>query len=221
MIGILYGALLAFAQTDLKRLVAYTSVSHMGFVLLGLSVGNEIAASGAIIQIVAHALSTGALFFLAGALQERLGTRDLSRMGGLWAVAPRLGGASMFFALASLGLPGMGNFVGEFLVVLGAYRVNTALAIVAALGFIVSTAYSLRMMQRAFFGENSHSLRLSDLSAREMAIVTLMMLPLLWLGFYPQPFIDLARQAQTNAEKGIEQTRTGSSPGLEAAWKHR
>jgi NADH-quinone oxidoreductase subunit M len=219
VIGILYGALLAFAQTDLKRLVAYTSVSHMGFVLLGLSVGNEIAFQGAIIQIVAHALSTGALFFLAGALQERLGTRDLSRMGGLWSVVPRLGGASMFFALAALGLPGLGNFLGEFFIVLGAYRVSVALAAIAALGFIVSTAYSLWMMQRAFFGENTHGWRIPDLSAREMAIVILMIVPLLWLGFCPQPFLDLARRASPDAGKGIGRAQTAGPRGPEGGWR--
>src|SRR6185503_5614264 len=122
VIGILYGAVLAFAQTDLKRLVAYTSVSHMGFVLLGVFALNEIAMQGALIQILAHGISTGALFVLVGALDERIHTRNLDNMGGLWAVVPRMGAVTMLFALASLGLPCLGNFVGEFLVLFGAYR---------------------------------------------------------------------------------------------------
>ena len=218
VIGIIYGALLAFSQTDLKRLVAYTSVSHMGFVLLGLAIGNEIAFQGAVIQNRRPCAQHGRPLLLAGTLQDRLKTRDLSRMGGLWSTAPRLGGASMFFALASLGLPGLGNFLGEFLVVLGAYRTSAFLAAVAALGFIVSTAYSLRMMQRAFFGENSHGWKIPDLSAREMAVVVLMILPLLWLGFHPQPFIDLARRHEVN---GAGKIRTTDSRRSEPGWRQR
>ena len=214
VIGILYGALLAFGQIDLKRLVAYTSVSHMGFVLLGLSVGNELALQGTILQIVSHGLSTGALFFLAGAIQERLQTRDLSLMGGLWSLAPRLGGSFLFFAVASLGLPGMGNFAGEFLVVLGAYKVSPVVAAIAALGFIASTAYSLRMMHRVFFGTNDHGWRMADLSAREMAVVVVMMLPLLWVGFYPQSFVKVTQGIWLRQGAGKVIERRASQPEL-------
>jgi NADH-quinone oxidoreductase subunit M len=199
VVGILYGALLAFAQKDVKRLVAYTSVSHMGFVLLGLFAGNQLAFQGALIQILSHGMSTGALFILAGALQERLHTRDLSRMGGLWAVVPRLGGASMFFALASLGLPGMGTFVGEFMVVLGAYRASVPLAVIASLGFVLSTVYSLSLMEQAFFGENRRGWKVPDLSIREMGVVALMIIPLLWLGLAPQAVIEKGKRAFSTA----------------------
>src|SRR6185437_5930263 len=118
VIGILYGAFLSFGQTDLKRLVAYTSVSHMGFVLLGIFAGNPLALQGAVVTMICHGISTGALFVLAGALQERIHSRQLQQMGGLWAAMPRLGGSALFFTLASLGLPGLGDFVGEFLVLL-------------------------------------------------------------------------------------------------------
>jgi len=209
IIGILYGALLAFAQADMKRLVAYTSVSHMGFVLLGLVAGNNLAFQGAILQILSHGLSTGGLFILVGALQERLHTRDLGRMGGLWKEVPRLGGAAMVFALASLGLPGMGNFVGEFLVLLGTYGTQPALAAVAALGFVLSTIYSLSMMGRAFFGEAKHASRIPDLSVREMAIVTVMVVPLLGLGLYPQGLIGRTSRSFPLAPHG--------AAGLEAA----
>ena len=124
VVGIIYGAILAFAQTDLKRLVAYTSVSHLGFVLLGVFAWNPLALQGAVLQMVCHGISTGALFILVGALQDRIHTRDLDRMGGLWQVAPRMGGAAMFFAMASLGLPGLGNFVAEFLVLVGVWQVS-------------------------------------------------------------------------------------------------
>ncbi len=116
VIGILYGATMAFAQTDLKRLVAYTSISHLGFVLLGVFSGNDLALLGAVMQMIAHGIGTGALFILVGMLQERLGTRDMSKMGGLWTTAPRMSGVTLIFVLASLGLPGLGSFIGEFLV---------------------------------------------------------------------------------------------------------
>ncbi len=122
--GVVYGAVLAFAQTDFKRLVAYSSVSHMGFVLLGVYAWNELALQGAVMQMVAHGFSTAALFMIAGSLQERLHTRDMREMGGLWQQMPRMGAVAMFFVLASLGLPGLGNFVAEFLVLLGLFQVR-------------------------------------------------------------------------------------------------
>jgi NADH-quinone oxidoreductase subunit M len=130
--GIVYGAVLAFAQTDLKRLVAYTSVSHMGFVLLGIFAGSLTSLSGAVMQMAAHGVSTGALFIIAGMLQERLHTRDIQRMGGFWTFAPRLSAMGLIFALASLGLPGVGNFVAEFLVLLGAYRQSIPVTVLAS-----------------------------------------------------------------------------------------
>ncbi len=212
VVGVLYGSLLAFGQDDVKRLIAYTSVSHMGFVLLGLFAGSGLAFQGAMIQIVSHGLGTGALFILAGVLQERLHTRSLSSMGGLWAVAPRMGGVSMFFALASLGLPGMANFLGEFMVVLGLYPAHPGLAVAASLGFVFSTAYALRMMQRIFFGENTGGWKVPDLSVREMSIMCLMTAPLLWLGLAPQPFIDLVRKATLPVRAIVAGYHAGITP---------
>lgn len=189
VIGILYGAVVALGQTDLKRLVAYTSVSHMGFVLLGVFAGNEIALKGALIQMISHGISTGALFMMAGALQERMHTRDIGRMGGLWETIPAFSGAGLFFAMASLGLPGLGDFVGEFLVLLGTYRANVWLAALATVGVFLATLYGLRFAQRAFHGPNTNSWRLPDLRPREWAIVAPMMACLLWIGLYPQPLL--------------------------------
>jgi NADH-quinone oxidoreductase subunit M len=193
VIGILYGAVLAVAQTDLKRLVAYTSVSHMGFVLLGVFAGNQIALEGAVIQMISHGISTGALFILAGFLQERLHTRDISNMGGLWETMPALSGAGLVFAMASLGLPGLGDFVGEFLVLLGAYRANVSLTVVATLGLLAATLYGLRFAQSAFQGPNPHHWKLPDLRLRESAVLGLMMALLLWIGLYPQPILNTIR----------------------------
>jgi NADH-quinone oxidoreductase subunit M len=193
--GIIYGAVTAFGQSDLKRLVAYTSVSHMGFVLLGVFVWSEIALQGAIMQILCHGVATGALFVIVGGLQERIHTRELGRMGGLWAATPRMAAAALFFALASLGLPGLGNFVGEFLVLLGAYSANIPVTVVAAAGIVGATVYSLWIVQRAFHGPNEQEWKIPDFSAREMAIMSVMMLSLVWLGLYPRPVFNTSKQA--------------------------
>jgi len=196
-IGILYGAILAYAQSDLKRLVAYTSVSHLGFVLLGVFAWNAWALEGAVMQMVAHGISTGALFVLVGALQERTHTRDMNRLGGLWASVPRLAALGLFFAIASLGLPGLGNFVGEFLELLGAWRASMTWTVIAALGLITAVVYALVLVQRTFHGENVHRWRFADGSVRETASLGAMAAIIVWLGVHPQPVLDTARPATT------------------------
>lgn len=191
--GILYGAVLAMGQSDLKRLVAYTSVSHMGFVLLGIFAGNSIALQGAVIQMVSHGISTGALFILAGALQERMHTRELAKMGGLWDTIPGLSGAGLAFVMASVGLPGLGDFVGEFLVLLGTFKASILLTALAALGIVASALYGLRLARTAFYGPNAHNWKLRDLQPREWLIVVPMFACLLWIGLYPQPFLKTIR----------------------------
>jgi NADH-quinone oxidoreductase subunit M len=200
VIGILYGAMLAFAQNDMKRLIAYTSVSHLGFVLLGIYAENTLALQGAVIQMLAHGLSTGALFILAGVLQERLHTRDMRQIGGLWASAPRIGAIGLFFAIASLGLPGLGNFVGEFLVLFGTYRVASGFAIVGTLGLVISTIYALSFVQRVFHGELRASTALADFSSRHLVVMAAMMAALVCLGLYPQPVFDIASSGLANLQ---------------------
>ncbi len=151
--GILYGALLAFGQKDFKRLVAYTSVSHMGFVLLGVFAWNELALQGTVLQMLCHGISTGGLFIIAGLLQERMRTRDIEQMGGLWSSVPKMGGLAMVFAMASLGLPGLGNFVAEFLVLIGVFRNNAAIGAIATVGLVAATVYALQLLQKVFFGK--------------------------------------------------------------------
>jgi NADH-quinone oxidoreductase subunit M len=193
--GILYGAVLAFAQSDLKRMVAYTSVSHMGFVLLGIFSGNELALDGALVQMVSHGISTGALFILAGALKDRLHTRELNSMGGLWDTMPVLSGSGMVFVMASVGLPGLGDFVGEFMVLVGTYRTSPVLAILAALGMIAGVTYGLRMIQRTLLGPNAHNWKLPDARWYERVVFGSMIVGLLWIGLYPQPILQLAGPA--------------------------
>jgi len=191
--GVIYGAVLAFAQSDFKRLVAYSSVSHMGFVLLGVFAWNALALQGAVMQMVAHGFSTAALFMVAGALQQRLHTRDMNKMGGLWHHMPRMGAVALFFALASLGLPGLGNFVAEFLVLVGLFAENPWMTAVAALGLITAAIYSLIMMQKAFYGKPSSSLEVADFNSLDMAAMGVMIIALVALGLYPQPVFDLVQ----------------------------
>jgi NADH-quinone oxidoreductase subunit M len=193
VIGIVYGAMMAFAQTDIKRLIAYTSVSHMGFVLLGIFSFREIALQGVVMQMITHGISTGALFLLAGMLKERLHTRDISQMGGLWTSMPAMGGIALVFVMASLGLPFLGNFIGEFLVLLGAFLANVPLTIIATLGFVFSALYSLRLMQQVFLGPLAVETPLRDLSAREMAMMFVLVVSIVLLGIYPQPVLDLIK----------------------------
>jgi NADH-quinone oxidoreductase subunit M len=195
VVGILYGAVLAFSQTDLTRLFAYASISHLGFVLLAIFAGTPLALEGAVMTLVAHGISTGALFLVAGALESRTHTRELDAMGGLWDTMPRFSGAVLFFALASLGLPGLGDFIGEFLILLGTYRAHVAMAAVAAGGVLASTFYSLRFVQKVFQGPNIHTWKLPDLAAREGLMLGAMMVLLLWLGLYPQPVFHSFAQA--------------------------
>jgi NADH-quinone oxidoreductase subunit M len=198
--GIIYGAIMAFAQDDMKRLIAYSSVSHLGFVLVGVYAFNETALQGAVLQMLSHGLSTGALFMIAGMLQERIHTRDMNRMGGLWSTAPIMGGAAMLCALASLGLPGTGNFNGEFLVLAGSFGVAPGFAAAAALGLALSAVYSLWMMYRVFFGEKAIEWRFSDLSSRETVVLSAMIAGIIWLGTHPAPVIRTAEPCLTIVE---------------------
>jgi NADH-quinone oxidoreductase subunit M len=191
--GIIYGAVLALGQSDFKRLVAYSSIAHMGFVLLGLYAWNALALQGAVMQMVTHGVSSAALFTLAGALQERLHTRDMGRMGGLWHDAPKMGAFAMFFALAALGLPGLGNFVAEFLVLAGLFQVQPWIAAAATLGLITGAIYALWLIQRAFQGASDPARRMPDFNSREIGTMVGMALALVWLGLHPQPVLDLAR----------------------------
>jgi NADH-quinone oxidoreductase subunit M len=212
IVGILYGAVLAFAQTDLKRLVAYTSVSHLGFALLGIFSWNSLALQGAVMTMICHGISTGALFILVGALQERMHTREMDKMSGLWTTVPALSGAGLFFTLASIGLPGLGDFVGEFLVLLGAYQVSIGMTVAAAIGILVATIYGLKLVQRAFHGPNTHSWVLSDLHLREAIVVTMMIASLLWLGLYPQPVLDTFTPAMGSLQQHASRPLQVSAP---------
>jgi NADH-quinone oxidoreductase subunit M len=213
VLGILYGALLAFAQTDLKRLVAYSSISHLGFVLLGIFAWNDLALQGAVMQMICHGLSAGALFFVAGAVQERLHTRAFDRMGGFWTTAPRMGAVSLFFVMASLGLPGLGNFVGEFLVLVGTYQRSPAMAAAAAAGLVLATAYSLAIMQRVFHGHRPEGVELPDFGALQTTSLAVLVAGLIWLGVYPKATLRAAAPAlQATRAEASQTEEPGAAP---------
>ena len=215
--GIIYGALLAYGQTDLKRLVAYTSISHLGFVLLGIFAWNRLALQGAVMQMICHGVSTGALFVIAGTLQERMGTRSMGDMRGLWTLAPRMGGVAMFFALASLGLPGMGNFIAEFLVLIGTWSVSVPAASVAVVGMVVSAVYALVMMEKVFFGEVEEGRTLADFGGRMMATMGVMMAIIIWLGFLPQSVLNTSTPAVRAMLRSAAGYHEGRAAGPDAS----
>jgi NADH-quinone oxidoreductase subunit M len=208
-VGIIYGAILAYGQTDLKRLVAYTSVSHLGFVLLGIFTFNTWAFDGALMGIIAHGISTGALFMIVGQLQERTHTREVDRLGGLWATVPRMGGAAMFFAMGSMGLPGLGDFVGEFLVLVGTYEAHLlGLTVAAAIGILLSTIYALKFIQSGFHGPNANNWSVQDLVPREVAMLIPLVAILIWLGVYPQPLFNTFAPAMQKIERYASPVQT-------------
>lgn len=192
IIGIIYGALVALVQQDVKKLVAYSSVSHLGFVMLGLFALNPQGVAGAVLQMVNHGLSTGGLFLLVGMIYERRHTRLIEQFGGLWSVMPIFGSFLIITCLSSLGLPGLNGFVGEFLVLQGAFLKHWPYAFWAATGVILGAAYLLWMVQRVLHGpltweENRH---LVDLNRREILIMVSLVLLMFWIGLYPKTFTD-------------------------------
>lgn len=200
VIGIVYGALVAMVQPDMKKLVAYSSVSHLGFVVLGIVSMNGVALSGAVYQMVAHGLSTGALFLLVGVIYERRHTRLISEFGGLWKQTPRYAVCFLVVMLASIGLPGLCGFVGEFLILVGAFRASPVLAAFAVTGVVFGAAYMLRMYQRVMFGEvDAKNGELEDMTRSEMLILAPVLALIVVLGVYPRPFLALI-------EKSVEET---------------
>jgi NADH-quinone oxidoreductase subunit M len=192
IVGIVYGALVAMAQRDWKRLVAYSSVSHMALVMLGMFALNPTGIKGSIIQQLNHGISTGALFLIVGIVYERRHTRMISEYGGLSNVMPVYAAIFMFMTLSSIGLPGLNGFVGEFLILQGIFVVSKMWAAVAATGIVLGAAYMLWLYQRTMFGsvENPKNEKLADLNLREIVTFVPLIILALWIGLYPKPFID-------------------------------
>jgi NADH-quinone oxidoreductase subunit M len=201
-IGIIYGAAVCFAQADIKKLVAYSSVSHLGFVMLGLFALNAEGVAGAILQMVNHGLSTGALFLLIGMIYEQTHSREIKSYGGLWKITPIFGTLMLIASLSSMGLPGLNGFVGEFTILLGAFGSkaigNPWYAGISAIGVIMAAIYILYMFQKVFLGpagEITKEHKLKDLNWREIATVVPLIVFMFWIGLYPKPFFDILAPA--------------------------
>jgi len=201
VIGIIYGALIAMVQPDVKKLVAYSSVSHLGFVVLGIFACTEEALQGAIIQMINHGLSTGLLFMLIGMIYSRRHTREIAEFGGIKKTMPIFSAFFLMATLASIGLPGLNGFIGEFLILIGSFNSavlnNINYAILAAIGVILSAVYMLPMFQKVFLGEitREENRVLKDLSGREIAVSILMLIFIVWIGLSPAPFLKLSGQS--------------------------
>jgi NADH-quinone oxidoreductase subunit M len=191
IVGIIYGALVALAQTDWKRLVAYSSVSHMAMVMLGMFALTPVGITGSIIQQINHGISTGALFLIVGIVYERRHTREISEYGGLSKVMPVFAAVFLIMTMSSIGLPALNGFIGEILILQGVYVVNKLWAAVAASGIVLGAAYMLWLYQRTMFGkiENPANLQLRDLDLREIVVFAPLILLAFWIGLYPSPFL--------------------------------
>jgi NADH-quinone oxidoreductase subunit M len=191
LVGIIYGSLVAMVQGDVKKLVAYSSVAHLGFVMLGMFALNVEGLEGSVLQMVNHGLSTGALFLLVGMLYERRHTRKIADFGGIAKPMPVYAAIFGIVAMSSIGLPMLNGFVGEFLILLGTFRANAGVAIVATFGVVLAAAYMLWMYRRVMFGplENPENRGLIDLGLREKAVMVAMLVPIFWIGIYPEPFL--------------------------------
>jgi len=205
LIAVVYIGLVALVQQDMKKLVAYSSIAHMGFVTLGFFIFNELGVSGGLVQMISHGFVSGAMFLAIGVLYDRVHSRDIASYGGVVNTMPKFAAFALFFTMANCGLPGTGGFVGEWMVILGTVSVNFWLAAIAATALISGAAYSLWMYKRVYFGDvtNHHVRELTDLNAREFGIMAVLAIATLWMGLYPKPFTDVMHVSVTELLKHV------------------
>jgi NADH-quinone oxidoreductase subunit M len=215
VVGIIYGALVAMVQPDIKKLVAYSSVSHLGFVVLGIAALNTQGVQGAVYQMLNHGVSTGGLFLIVGMLSDRRHTRLIAEFGGLKKVAPHLVAVFLIVTLSSIGLPGLNGFVGEFLILLGALRWSPRAAAFAATGVILSAVYMLWMFQRVNYGpvSNEKNAGLRDLSVREWIVLVPIVATTILMGVLPNLFL---RPIGPSVERMLNQVRRGAAVQIQA-----
>lgn len=218
IIGIIYGALVAMAQTDIKKLVAYSSVSHLGFVMLGIFALNEQGVLGGQLQMINHGISTGALFLLVGVVYERRHTRLISDYGGLSKVVPVFTVLFAITMLSSIGLPGLNGFVGEFLILIGAFKKSYVYAAFAVIGIVLGAAYMLWLFQRVFFGklDNPENEKLTDCNAREVLYLMPLIILMFWIGLYPKPFLG---RMEASVKKVVKMVNVAEAPQKAALGK--
>ena len=205
LIAVVYIGLVALVQQDMKKLVAYSSIAHMGFVTLGFFIFNELGVSGGLVQMISHGFVSGAMFLAIGVLYDRVHSRDIASYGGVVNTMPKFAAFALFFTMANCGLPGTGGFVGEWMVILGTVSVNFWLAAIAATALISGAAYSLWMYKRVYFGDvTNHPVReLTDLNAREFGLMAVLAIATLWMGLYPKPFTDVMHVSVTELLKHV------------------
>ena len=205
LIAVVYIGLVALVQQDMKKLVAYSSIAHMGFVTLGFFIFNELGVSGGLVQMISHGFVSGAMFLAIGVLYDRVHSRDIASYGGVVNTMPKFAAFALFFTMANCGLPGTGGFVGEWMVILGVVSFNFWLGAIAATALISGAAYSLWMYKRVYFGAvtNHHVRDLKDLNAREFGIMAVLALATLVMGVYPKPFTDVMHVSVTELLKHV------------------
>ena len=193
LVAVLYIGLVALVQQDMKKLVAYSSIAHMGFVTLGLFMFNQLGVAGAIVQMISHGFVSGAMFLCIGVLYDRVHSRDIASYGGVANTMPKFAAFAVLFAMANCGLPGTAGFVGEWMVILGAVDYNFWIALAASTTLVFGAAYTLWMVKRVYFGDvaNKHVKELQDLNGREFLMLSLLAAAVLWMGLYPKPFTDV------------------------------
>jgi NADH-quinone oxidoreductase subunit M len=199
LIAVVYIGLVALVQQDMKKLVAYSSIAHMGFVTLGFFIFSELGMSGGIVQMVSHGFVSGAMFLCIGVLYDRVHSREIAAYGGVTNTMPKFAAFAVLFAMANCGLPGTAGFVGEWMVILGAVKFNFWIAALAATTLIWGAGYTLWMVKRVYFGPiaNEHVRELEDLDSREFAMLGLLALAVLVMGLYPKPFTDIMHTSVT------------------------
>ena len=193
LIAVIYIGLVALVQHDMKKLVAYSSIAHMGFVTLGFFYFSELGISGGLVQMISHGFVSGAMFFSIGVLYDRVHSREISSYGGVVNVMPKFAAFAVFFGMANCGLPGTAGFIGEWMVILGAVKFNFWIGLLSATALIFGAAYTLWMVKRVYFGDvtNDHVRELTDINAREFTILAVLALCTLVMGLYPKPFTDV------------------------------
>jgi len=215
VIAIIYGGVICLAQTDLKRLIAYSSVSHMGFVTLGIFALNTQGMEGGILQMINHGVVTGALFLSVGAIYDRTHTRQIADYGGVASVMPVFATMFMVFTFASIGLPATNGFIGEFLIILGGFAASQIAGVLAATGIIIGAGYMLWLYQRVFFMETNPKVSgLTDIDAREIMALLPMVILIFWIGIYPDTFLGYMHASVSHL---LERVNTGSAPAIAAA----
>jgi NADH-quinone oxidoreductase subunit M len=220
IIGILYAALVTLVQTDMKKLIAYSSVSHLGFVMLGMFALNPLGIEGSVLQMINHGLSTGGLFLIVGLIYERRHTKAIAEFGGLAHVMPVYATLTLIIFLASMGLPLLNGFIGEFMILQGAWAANRVWAYWAVWGIVLGAAYLLWLYQRVFWGKvtNEENRHLTDLNARELATLVPLVALCFWIGVYPKPFLEFLHAPAAHIASVVQPEKFG--PGAAPAAAH-